>query len=156
VYADASHNIHHDGRGQAGIVITLGSAPIFCRSFKIKCTTRSSTESELVALEDSTTYVLWLRCLLRSFNIDIDAPTIVYQDNQSTILMAIQGGNFKRTKHMICKENFIKDRLKNGEVILKYLVTNNMPADMLTKPISKAKLNQHMKTLSLAANSISI
>jgi hypothetical protein len=64
VYADASHNMHSDGRGQAGIIITLGSAPIFSRSFKIKSTTRSSTESELVALEDSTTYVVWLRCLL--------------------------------------------------------------------------------------------
>jgi hypothetical protein len=30
IYADASHNIHDDGRGQGGIVITLGSAPIFC------------------------------------------------------------------------------------------------------------------------------
>jgi hypothetical protein len=58
VYADASHIVHMDGRGQAGIVITLGSAPIFCRSFKIKSTTRSSSESELVALEDATTYVI--------------------------------------------------------------------------------------------------
>ena len=65
--------------------------------------------------------------------------------------MAIQGGNFERTKHMICNENFIKDRLKNGEIILKYLSTNNMPADMLTKPISKAKLNQHTKTLSVVS-----
>ena len=88
VYADANHNIHHDGRGQSGVVITLGS--------KIKFTTRSSIEFELVALEDSSTYILWLRCLLKSFNINVDAPTIVYQDNQSTILMAIQNGNSAR------------------------------------------------------------
>jgi hypothetical protein len=62
--------------------------------------------------------------------------------------MATQGGNFKRTKHLICKDSFVQDRIKNGEVVLKYLSTNNMPADMLTKPISKAKLDQFMKHLS--------
>jgi len=147
VYADASHNMYSDGRGQAGMVITFGSGPIFCRSFKIKCTTRSSSESELYALEDASTYVIWLRCLLSGMHINIDAPTIVFQDNQSTIIMAIQGGNFKRTKHLICKDSFVKERLLNGEMVLKYLPTKLMPADMLTKPLPSAQLNQHMKQL---------
>ena len=72
IYADASHCLHVDGRGQGGIVITLGSALILCRSFKIKFITRS-----LVALEDATTYVNWLYCLLHAMNINIDSAISV-------------------------------------------------------------------------------
>ena len=147
VYADASHCTHPDGRGQAGMVITLGSGPIFSRSYKIKCTTRSSSESELYALEDASTYVIWLRCLLRDLRLSVDEPTNVYQDNQSTIIMAVQGGNFKRTKHLICKDSFVKERLHSGEMKLQYLPTTIMPADMLTKPLSKTLLNRHMNKL---------
>ncbi len=50
IFADASHAIHHDGQGQAGIVLSLGSGPINCRSFKLKMVTKTSSESELVAL----------------------------------------------------------------------------------------------------------
>jgi len=147
IYADASHGLHHDGRGQGGVVITLGSAPIFCRSFKIKSVTRSSSETELVALEDASTYVNWLTCLLQSFAVTIKRPTPIFQDNQSTILIAQQGGSFKRTKHLICKESFIRERLTNGEIELKYLPTADMPADLLTKPVSKKVLFAQMAFL---------
>jgi len=147
IYADASHSLHADGRGQGGVVITLGSAPIFCRSFKIKSVTRSSSETELVALEDASTYVNWLHCLLKSLSINIKRPTPIFQDNKSTILIVHNGGNFKRTKHLICKESFVRERITRGEVELKYLPTTNMPADILTKPVSKKILLDQMEFL---------
>ena len=51
--------------------------------------------------------------------------------------MAVQGGNFKRTKHLICKESYVKERLQAGDIQLKYLPTDRMPADLLTKPLNK-------------------
>ena len=147
IYADASHCLHNDGCGHAGVVITLGSAPILCRSFKIKSITRSSSESELIALEEATTYVNWLHCLLKNMFIDVDKATSIYQDNQSTILIAQQGGNCKRTKHLICKEGYVRERVEHGDIQLKYLPTSKMPADMLTKPVSKTILTTHLTFL---------
>jgi hypothetical protein len=46
--------------------------------------------------------------------------------------MAIQGDNFKRTKHMICKEAFIREKFQEGTIVLQYLPTNFMLADILT------------------------
>jgi hypothetical protein len=149
VYADASHNLHENGYGHGGIFISLGSAPIFWRSTKLKCITRSSTESELVTLEDSVTYVIWLRQLLSDLGYAQDKPTCVYQDNKSTIIMAIQGGNFKRTKHMICKEAFIREKFQEGAIVLRYLPTNFMLADILTKPVSSTVLNGHLQSLNV-------
>eukprot|EP01033_Poteriospumella_lacustris_P017558 gene17558-12566_t len=55
IYADASHCVHPTGHGHGGIILTLGTAPVICRSFKLKMITRSSSESELVCLEEATT-----------------------------------------------------------------------------------------------------
>jgi hypothetical protein len=148
VYADASHHTYPTGHGQAGMIITLGSAPIATRSFKIKLMTRSTSESELCALEESSTYAVWLRVLLRDLRVEWAAETSsavpVFQDNQSTIIMAVQGGSFKRTKHMIGRATFVSERIANGDIAIKYLSTDRMPADMLTKPLGKALLKRFM------------
>jgi hypothetical protein len=80
-------------------------------------------------------------------DIDIPDPIPVFQDNKSTIIMAIQGGNFKRTKHLICKESYVRERLLAGDMRLLYLPTSQMPADMLTKPMSKVLLHRFMSFL---------
>lgn len=60
VDADASHNIHVDTTtsGHGGLLIAIGnSAPIHVRSFKLKPYTRSSSESELLVLDEAWTYL---------------------------------------------------------------------------------------------------
>ena len=39
-----------------------------------------------------------------------------------------------RTKHINIRYFFVKDRVEAGEVIIKYLPTEEMVADILTKP----------------------
>lgn len=147
MYADASHITHPDGLSQAGIIITLGSAPILSRSFKIKLVTRSSSESELYALEEASTYAEWLKMLLSDMGAPCEGPVITYQDNTSTIVMATQGGHFKKVKHMLVREAFVGERIANGDIALRYLPTGEMPADILTKPLSQPLTAPHLQTL---------
>lgn len=148
IYADASHAIHHNGYGQAGMIMTLGSGPIHCRSFKLKLITRSSSESELVALDDAVTYAVWWKKLLQELKIiDKKRSIRIYQDNKSTIIIATQGGNFKRTKHFIVREAFIKEKIANKVIELKYRPTDSMTADFLTKPLSSVKLQKHLNDI---------
>ena len=136
-YADASHVVHDDGKGHSGIVLSLGSAPVFFRSVKLKAVARSSTEAELMSLEDATTYVVWTQLLLKEMGISQQKPTLIHQDNKSTIHMAQFGGNFKRTKHILCKQMYVRERIEQGEVVLKYCPTGDMIADVFTKPLNK-------------------
>jgi len=151
IYADASHGVHPTGHGHGAIIITLGSAPIHCQSFKLKLATRSSSESELVVLEEASTYAVWLRLLLKEMGVEcFKAPVKVYQDNLSTMMIAAAGeGNFKRTKHLLARESFVKERIENGDIVLKHLGTDKMSADFLTKPLSLPKLLRHMRHLQL-------
>jgi hypothetical protein len=142
ISADASHHLHAEGHGQQGFFISNGSAPVAHRSSKIKMITRSSSESELCALEEASTYAVWYRLLLTELGRSMMGPLTILQDNQSTIIMAVQGASFKRTKHLIGRRSFVRERLQAGEIELKYLKTSDMTADILTKPVSKQILEK--------------
>jgi hypothetical protein len=149
IYADASHCIHMDGKGHGGIVVTLGTAPVLCRSFKLKTVARSSSEAELYALEEASTYAVWLTELLKDFQYKDIKPITLCQDNQSTMLIATGGPSFKRTKHLLCKEMYVRERVKDGDVKLRYVTTTRMPADVLTKPLAYPQFKTILRLLCL-------
>jgi hypothetical protein len=123
ITADASNHWHESGHGQLGMTIPNGSAPVGYRSAKITMMTRSTSESELFLLEDASIYALWYKILLKDMVVNCNEPIKVYQDNKSTITMAMQGASFKRTKHLIGKQTCIKERIQNKDIVLQYLMT---------------------------------
>ena len=146
MWADASHHLYNDGHGQAGLVITNGSA---IRSTKIRLATRSSTESELCALEEASTYVVWYRLLLEDLGVHMSEPMVTYQDNKSSIIIAIQGATFKRTKHLIGRQSYLRERIQCGDLQLKYCPTKDMLADLMIKPVTVAVLKRLKGLLSI-------
>jgi hypothetical protein len=149
IYADASHGIHADGKGHGGIIITLGSAPVYSKSYKLKIITRSSSEAELVVLEEASTFTGWYKHLLLDLGIDV-GPIPIYQDNKSTIILAAQGGSFQRTKHLMMKQFYVKERIDCNEACLRHLSTDKMVADLLTKPLGRVSSQRHLATLSIS------
>ena len=64
-YSDAAFAVHPDMRSHTGAVFTLGKGAIYSASTKQKVDARSSTESELVAVDDMISKVMWKNDLLR-------------------------------------------------------------------------------------------
>jgi histone deacetylase 1/2 len=148
VYCDSSHGYHTNGSGHGGIVITYGSAPIYCKSWRLKIITRSSSESELVALEEASTFPAWLAHLLRDMHLSMDGKPTIYQDNKSTMLLAASGGSFARTKHLLIKNSFVRQGIANKEFRLCHLPTADMLADYLTKELTADTLENILAELS--------
>ena len=44
-FVDASYGVHMDGKSHMGPVISLGTGPIYVKSGKQKCVTKSSCEA---------------------------------------------------------------------------------------------------------------
>ena len=133
---DASYSIHPDGKSRTGIVIMLAGAAILCMTMKQKLATKSSTESEIVALSDGAVEVLWLMEFLKCQGYDVSGMTIG-QDNQSVLtLMSKVRGQSNRTKHLNSRYFFVRDRVLTGELKLVYVKTEDMVADILTKPLT--------------------
>ena len=136
VFVDASYGTHPDGKSHTGRVVSLGrTAPVAVSSTKQKIVTKSSTESELVGLSDSVGDGVGVAELLRTLGFEVK-PICFHQDNMSTIRMAENGASAsRRTRHINVRYFFIKERIDTGEIRLSYLPTEEMIADLLTKPI---------------------
>jgi YD repeat-containing protein len=80
-------------------------------------TTRSSTEGELVAVNDVLGHVLWTKYFLEGQNININ-DNVIYQDDKSTMLLKKngKGSSSKRTQHINIRYFCIKDQVDSGEV----------------------------------------
>jgi hypothetical protein len=134
-FIDASFGCHNDMKSHTGGIMTLGKGGIYCTSTRQKLNTRSSTESELVGLNDVLPQVIWTRNFLLHQGMRINNNT-VFQDNKSAILLEKNGcwSSSKRTKHIDVRYFFVKDRIANGELEIEYCSTNEMLADFFTKP----------------------
>ena len=138
-WADASFAVHPDMKSHTGGVMTLGKGAIYGTSTRQKINTKSSTEAELVGVNDVMPQVLWTRYFLEAQGYTVE-ESIIYQDNKSTILLAENGkaSSSRRTRHINIRYFFVKDRIASGEVTVKYCPTDKMMADYFTKPLQGA------------------
>ena len=105
-------------------------------STKQKLNTRSSTESELVGVDDMMPSILWTRYFLQAQGYKV-SDNVIFQDNKSTMLLERNGkiSSSKRTKHINVRYFFITDRISKGEVRVEWCPTKDMVADFMTKPL---------------------
>ena len=140
-YVDASYDVHEGARSHTGVLLTLGKGALYAKSSKQKLVTKSSTEAELVALADATDVIMWARCFLSSLGY-VQRPTRVYQDNKSTMTIATKGYDMHgRTKHVSLRYFSVSDLVQRCELTLSYLPTEEMIADILTKPLQGQLFN---------------
>ena len=141
--------LHIDAKGHGGIVITYGGTIVASKSFKMKLMTKSSTESELVAVEESVPYVLWMLSLMKDLELKVTRPVKMMQDNLSAIGIIDNGGSFNRSKHMIARQGFVKQHVDSGDIIFVHCPGEMMPADMLTKPLEGTRLKKLSQLINL-------
>lgn len=135
IMCDASHGSHIDGKGQGGTIVLINNNPIFFRSRKLKINSLSSTESELICVSDALSPIINVMNIIEELGIKINNKTL-YQDNISTIKMIEnEKATTMKTKHINLRYFTIKERIKDLNIIIKYLPTRQMLADLLTKAI---------------------
>ena len=138
-FVDASFAVHPNMRGHTGGGLTLGRGFPIVSSTKQKLNTRSSTESELVGVDDMMPLILWTRYFLKAQGYKV-SDNVIFQDNKSTMLLERNGkaSSSRRTKHINVRYFFITDRISKGEVRIGWCPTKDMVADFLTKPLQGA------------------
>ncbi len=116
-YVDPSFAVHPNMRGHTGGGLTMGRGFPILVSFKQKLNTRSSTESELVGVNDMMPIILWTRYFLLSQGYGV-VENLLLQDNKSSILLERNGraSSSNRTRHINIRYFFISDRMNIKEV----------------------------------------
>ena len=148
-YIDASFATNADRKSTTGAVVMVGGAIVWCKSGKQGIITKSSFEAELVALSDMSSMVLWINLFMRDLGFQANIP-IIYQDNQSTMQVAEKGlTNNPSTKHIDIRYLWIKEVLQQRKLLLKYMRTDKMIADGMTKPLVGESFYKFVNSLNL-------
>jgi hypothetical protein len=123
-------------KSYTGAMFTMGKGAIIGSSTKQKVNSRSSTESELIGVDDKISRVLWTKRFLdwQEFLVKLN---IIYQDNTITIKLEQNGkeSSGKRTRHFDIKYFYVTDLIGRDEVEIEYCNTDEMLADYNTKPV---------------------
>ena len=135
-WVDAAYAVYKNMRSQTGGAISLGHGVVQGRSSKQKINTKSSTEAELVGVSEFLPYNIWLTNFMKEQGYPIENNTLL-QDNTSAIKLESNGRNSctGNSRHIDVQYFFVADRVKKGEITIKYCPTNKMLADFFTKPL---------------------
>jgi len=128
-----------DRKSMTGNLFLYGDGAISWLSKKQPVVALSTSEAEYIALSYAVQEAIWLKSLLTSVGVVVDKPIIIKEDNQGAIAIAKDPVKHTRAKHIDIRFHFLRDVIKRGDIELEYCSTENMTADILTKPVSKNK-----------------
>lgn len=139
-YADADWAENRDDRkSNSGYVFKVFGGVVSWCCRKQTCVALSSTEAEFIALTEACQEAMWIKSLLQDFNIEVQKPTI-FEDNQSCLKLISSNKFSNRTKHIETKYHFVKDCVNKNMFDFQYCPTDEMIADLLTKPLSSKRI----------------
>ena len=142
-YSDADWAGDLDDRhSTSGNLFIMAGATISWTSKKQATVALSTAEAEYIALNTATQEAIWLQRLLADLSDIQYKPTIIMGDNQGSIAIARNPVFHSRTKHIDIRHHFIREAIQDGVIDLRFCPTNEMIADVLTKPLSRNRFEQ--------------
>lgn len=126
-------------KSRSGFIIQLGDSTISWSSRRQDKVSVSTTESEFYALTETMKELIWIKSLLRNFEIEIAYPIRINIDSQPCIKLAENEKISQQTKHIDVRYHFAKEEIVAKNMMLCYIPTNHNVADMLTKPLAGTK-----------------
>ena len=150
VASDASYANQADMKSTTGFVVYLGRSPVTWGTRKQSLVTLSSQAAELVAMTTGVEEARYVQLLALELGARNPEPIHVRTDNQPSIDLLHRDGDTKRARALNIRIHRIRDLLRSKLIKVQYLCTNDMPADALTKQLSRAAFEKHIKTLTAA------
>ena len=131
-------------KSTSGYVFNLGSGAFSWSSKKQQVVALSTTEAEYIAAANCATQAVWLRRMLGELQHQQNGPTTIYCDNKSTIALTKNPMFHGRSKHIDIKHHYIRELVKDKEIVVEYCASEYQVADIFTKSL-KADLFLKLK-----------
>ena len=140
-YIDAAFRVHNDMKSHTEACMTLGKGMICAFSNKQKVNSKSSTEAELIVVDDKVSKAMWTKQFIehQGFVVNLN---VIYQGNMSSLRLETNGmeSTGKQTRHFDLKIFYITDLMKRKEIEVKCRPTDKMLATYLSKPLIGNKM----------------
>jgi len=129
-------------KSTSGFAFYLGTGVFSWSSKKQQVVALSTTEAEYIAATNCATHAVWLRRVLNELQHHQDHPTTIFCDNKSTIALTKNPVFHGRSKHIDIKHHYIRDLIRDKEIVVEHCTSEDQIADIFTKPL---KVNLFLK-----------
>lgn len=140
-YSDSDFAGDVDSRkSTTGYLFLMNGGPVTWASRKQNTIALSTTESEYMAACDAAKEILWIKQFLLDIG-ESQNSVILNIDNQSAIKLIKNPVFHKRSKHIDVRYNFIREKVEQNIIEIKYVESSCQLADFLTKALPFQKFN---------------
>ena len=151
VYCDADYAGDIDTRRSTTAYVFIMNGGAISWSSRLQQTVAASTtEAEYMAAAATVKEALWLRTLLSCLGQSSETIAIK-ADSQSAIKLLKNPVFSMRSKHIDVIYHFARERVARKDVSFTYIKTDDMVADMLTKPLPAAKFQAHRTAMGVVS-----
>ena len=108
-----------------------------------KTVSLSSTEAEFNAIGEICIEISFIKNIVEFMGITIELPITVFCDNVGAIFMSYNAKTSPRTKHVAIKRLFVREFIEDGDIIIKFVRSENNDSDIWSKNTSVATFERH-------------
>jgi hypothetical protein len=149
IYVDANFNDPHlKNRSRSGYLIFVNDCLLSWYCKKQSILAQSTEEAEVYAANEATKSIMWLINFLNELNFEYDVPTM-YEDCQNAILWIVDKKSTMRTRHFELRLQYVREIVGENLLKVKYINTDENPADMMTKVLGKNKYKKFSEKMGL-------
>lgn len=154
-YTDSDWGKHlEDRRSVTGYVFCMAGGAISWKSRRQPTVALSTTEAEYMAACEATREAVSWRMLLIELGLNMREPTVIMSDNQGSIALTKNPEHHARSKHIDIRHHYVREQVALGSVAITYISTDNMVADVLTKPLTRDRHTKMIRLMGVRTQSI--
>ena len=124
-----------DRKSIGAYIFRLGDAAVSWKTKKQNSIALSSVEVEYMAMCQAAKEAVWLTGFLEDLGIDLEAPPVIFGDNQGALALAQNPVFHPRSKHIDIHYHYTRKLVLSQQITIKYIPTNVMLANVLTKAL---------------------
>jgi len=128
-------------RSSQGYLFKLYGLPIDWKATVQRSVTKSTTEAELLSLSLAGSELEWWQRFFNAIRFDPEFTPSLWCDNQQTVSIATKAVDKLQTKlkHVDVHHQWVRQEVSEGRLQVEWKPTASMPADGLTKILSRQK-----------------